>query len=69
MANAKKCDRCGIYFDQPVKPDIAISQYTHGYGSFEIDLCPACQESLQMFLHNQPVVPSDEYLKKVSEQR
>lgn len=67
MADAKKCDRCGGFFEQPVTPDLKLSRYVHGYGTFSIDLCPVCRTGLEMFLDNQPVVPSMEYLQKVRE--
>lgn len=65
MASAKKCDRCGQFYEEPITPDLKLSRYVHRYGIFSIDLCPACRTGLEMFLDNQPVVPSMEYLQKV----
>lgn len=67
MANAKKCDRCGRFYEEPITPDLHLNRYIHGYGINEIDLCPVCRTGLEMFLDNQPVVPTPEYLQKVRE--
>ena len=48
--NAKKCDRCGTLFLGEVVPDITIHKYTHGYGEYRYDLCPKCQELLEIWL-------------------
>ena len=37
MADAKKCDRCGKF-------------YEHGYGFYDIDICPVCYAELEVFL-------------------
>lgn len=49
MADAKKCDRCGMYY-----PD----EYRYGYkillpNEDELDLCDKCYEQLVTFINNQ----------------
>lgn len=51
MANAKKCDRCGVLYESPgYEPDIRINHYIHCYGDRWYDLCPTCQSMLEEFL-------------------
>ena len=54
--NAKKCDRCKDFFDVDKK---AKQSYIikHAYvGGPEVDLCPACQEALKLFMYNRELI-------------
>ena len=49
MANAKKCDRCGIYFDGPRhEPEVMINNHMeilridYGIPTKNLDLCEKC---------------------------
>lgn len=48
--NAKKCDRCGELYECMCVPDITVNKYTHGYGTWRIDLCDKCQSKLETWL-------------------
>ena len=48
MSLARKCDKCGAFYDnKDVKPDLMLRKYKHGYGEEVIDLCPDCQRILE----------------------
>ena len=56
MADAKKCDRCGAFFDIPKRENeregwhIAIvRKWNSGNISRIYDLCPKCEEALNSF--------------------
>ena len=63
MANAKKCDRCGLYYDEynirnnSEKINIAMiinidsknDYYSHG----PYDLCPVCSDELMKWLRKE----------------
>lgn len=52
--DAKKCDRCGKFYDkQPHKKYILIEKI--GPNRFEMDLCPECYSKIESFLEN-PIV-------------
>lgn len=44
--NAKKCDKCGEYYDAPMcrKPIEILLDY--GHETDRVDLCPSCYENL-----------------------
>ena len=46
MANAKKCDRCGEYYDEPGSNIVPVSEGI----SYKFDLCENCIEDLYDFL-------------------
>lgn len=51
MANAKKCDRCGKFYQETVKEKLKVRQYVEMSCSHtEYDLCPKCTEKLKAFL-------------------
>ena len=60
MANAKKCDRCGIYYDknQKFKLKKSLGDFADGIAftgvngnvSSQFDLCDDCIEQLYIFL-------------------
>ena len=63
MANAKKCDRCGSFYDKNLKYSVRGMQireeefvsgfeYTTTGGSFKarVDLCDGCLTELELFL-------------------
>lgn len=61
MAEAKKCDRCGQFYDFYSK-DIIIDRYKHKVNGFRytfdrvgtgegIDLCPDCMQKLFEFMN------------------
>lgn len=60
MADAKKCDRCGKFYEEP-KINTAIGAYPNGrpitsvdintYGlSRSIDICPECEKEFRIFM-------------------
>lgn len=50
MANAKKCDRCGAFYESyDEKED---RKNTNSFMTLNIDLCPACNESLHEWFEN-----------------
>lgn len=58
MANARKCDRCGRYYDLPrFEPELKAVRYIHMRGNKIYDLCEDCTESLEQFLINQADIP------------
>ena len=66
MANAKKCDRCGVYFDEETKktsldrilcnlslPSDVLKSINRVYGNMHgesYDLCPCCARSFKRWL-------------------
>ena len=52
MSDAKKCDRCGSFYDT-YYPTIIIKRDT-GLTIRTIDLCPACQDSIESWLDLKP---------------
>ena len=53
MADAKKCDRCGSYYDRIARPnsDYLLSKYTKDASKL-IDLCPTCSHLLDIWMEN-----------------
>ncbi len=58
MSNAKKCDRCGAFYE-PHVPTIIIKKAT-GISFYTMDLCPVCQDSIESWLCLQPKEAKDE---------
>lgn len=56
MANAKKCDRCGVFYEPTGKLDEETHPYvlcrTGRIGLYDmgVDLCPSCEEELKKFM-------------------
>lgn len=53
MAYARKCDRCGKYYDRPITNAYAISKFSGDihYPSLDIlDLCEECHGKLEAFM-------------------
>ena len=51
--NAKKCDRCGIYYmpDNTERDWLVVKRYEHPFGFTDTkDLCPGCYDKLLDFL-------------------
>lgn len=54
MANAKKCDRCGEYYEEK---DVKFRLFEMTYagllaGQNDIDLCPHCSDMFKIFMNN-----------------
>lgn len=62
MANAKKCDRCGKFYQETVREKLKVRQYVEMSCSYtEYDLCPKCTEKLKAFLRfDRKVVKKEE---------
>ena len=56
MAAAKKCDRCGDFYESPRTesfPKVVKEVRRHYYEYYEFyDLCPKCLAKLRIFLAN-----------------
>jgi methionyl-tRNA synthetase len=51
MANAKKCDRCGKFYQEMVNPTLTVRQYVSMRDRHvDYDLCPKCTEKLYSFM-------------------
>lgn len=59
MADAKKCDRCGSYFDKKVEDGFEIKPYNMDWCAKYIELCEDCTNKLKNFLQG-----SDETFKE-----
>lgn len=65
MANAKKCDRCGKFFESRYDTGIDITTYDENSRNVEfdcgllpnLDLCPDCVESFKHWWANETVIP------------
>lgn len=53
MADAKKCDRCGSFYDRGARPDsdYLLSKYTKDASKL-IDLCPTCTNLLELWMED-----------------
>ena len=62
MANAYKCDRCGVFYaeykDNYTLPRI-VKEYRGGRNLY-FDLCEECKKDLELFLQNTPLVVNKE---------
>lgn len=47
MALAKKCDRCGKFYDENINIMITFNHYYSGI----LDLCPSCKDSFEKWLN------------------
>ena len=52
MSNAKKCDRCGLFYEQSVEHNLNIFEYKHPFETYKYDLCAECHKDLVAFLDN-----------------
>lgn len=57
MSDAKKCDRCGAFYE-PHYPRIIIKKATGLTKT--VDLCPVCQNSIESWLNIKPKEAEDE---------
>lgn len=64
MSDAKKCDRCGAFYES-YYPTIIIKKGT-GLTVRTIDLCPVCQDSIESWLDLKPKEAEDEPKEKQS---
>lgn len=60
--NAKKCDRCGVFFEEGtdyliLKEKVVTNDFLFGK---EYDLCPICQEEFYKFLNKYKEVIKNE---------
>lgn len=63
MANAKKCDVCGIFYDSPRCNDPVRIHLDFGYaGGRYVDLCGGCYDKLCDFV--KPTLPKDSSFKR-----
>lgn len=75
MGSAKKCDRCGSYYELghssiQLRDPVAYTDYGKGleplalkgviYTCFGIDLCPKCSKAFVTFMENETEVDEDE---------
>lgn len=58
MSNAKKCDRCGAFYE-PYYPRIIIKKGTETTAKM-MDLCPVCQDELESWLYQKSKEAEDE---------
>ena len=60
MSSAKKCDRCGVFYEQDYDCSAInqnwwrydVTKDAHPYGSIKLDLCNECKKSLERWLKN-----------------
>lgn len=50
MADAKKCDRCGVFYKSLGYPKVDVMICNRPYAGFYYDLCPTCHEELKKWL-------------------
>lgn len=63
MANAKKCDICGTFYDSPVCNDAVRINIDLLYaGNRYVDLCDTCYDKLCLFVA--PTLPSDRSVER-----
>ena len=56
MADAKKCDRCGEFYERAdMKENVYYMRWEDGYKDTRIDLCPSCLEAMDHFLKMEPI--------------
>ena len=58
MSDAKKCDRCGAFYET-YDQKIIIKKDT-GLRIITMDLCPVCQDSIESWLTLKPKEAKDE---------
>lgn len=53
MSLAKKCDRCGNFYDENINIMIAFNwdKKDHYYANKSLDLCPSCKDSFEKWLN------------------
>lgn len=65
MSSAKKCDRCGKFFEARFNTSVEITTCDNDVRTFEfdcgifpdLDLCPDCVESFKHWWSNETVIP------------
>lgn len=63
--DAKKCDRCGSYYDKYSKPTIVLGK-NHEFRDFPetIDLCKKCTDELEEWFNAEKIEKVKEILEK-----
>lgn len=62
MAEAKKCDRCGVYYAKSNHNCVITRGYWfEGPGNITWDLCDKCADDLDIFMNGAKVKDTDEY--------
>lgn len=72
MSDAKKCDRCGKYYDSDANRNVAVDSVPiegvdigagrNAYRTFRCDLCEDCAEELLKFMLIKMYDPKHEHL-------
>lgn len=57
MANAKKCDRCGTYYEQYSRTFLVYNGIP--YRGVELDFCPTCYKKIEAFITNNSDDPTE----------
>lgn len=61
MANAYKCDRCGVFFEEYKGMNnypLVANGWVHGSYRF-YHLCEKCHEDLKLFMEDAPVLKNE----------
>lgn len=63
--NAKKCDRCGEYYDKNVNPAFSLGKRNsfNDYPNY-VDLCKKCTDELEEWFHAEKIEKVKEILKE-----
>lgn len=71
MAAAKKCDRCGKYYDYDgeVPKGLRVCKNLKGLGSSFFDLCQMCTLDLESFMHGWPDIHNEENMNDCVEEK
>lgn len=66
--NAKKCDRCGNYYDKNVKPEFGLGRRNslNDYLDY-VDLCKKCTDELEEWFNAEKIEKVKEILKESEE--
>lgn len=57
MANAIKCDRCGMYFDDPgAYKRLRVNLLVGPNREHSKDLCPQCYKAIEIFIEDRTVL-------------
>lgn len=57
MADAKKCDMCGAFYDSPICNDMVRVKVVYHTGCRYLDLCDVCYDKLCLFVA--PAIPKN----------
>ena len=66
MANARKCDRCGAFYQPRYDDDKIINEIRASATVY--DVCPKCASDFIMWLRNNVAHPHDRYIDELAEQ-